>query len=154
MGVYIMNITEFNNEILDLTRKINENTNIIFNPVCEQYGLTALQARILMKLHMCEKHTIGSLAERVCSAEANMSAMCKKLEKMDLIVRVRDKEDERVVKVNLTDKGKGIVFNINELLDEKISKSIQGNMEETLEDIIRGAKKLNDLLEKAVSSKG
>ena len=83
-----------------------------------------------------------------------MSAMCKKLEKMDLIVRVRDKEDERVVKVNLTDKGKGIVFNINELLDEKISKSIQGNMEETLEDIIRGAKKLNDLLEKAVSSKG
>lgn len=147
-----MDITEFNNEILYLTRKINENTNLIFNPICEQYGLTALQARILMKLYMCEKHTIGSLAERVCSAETNMSAMCKKLEKMDLILRLRDKDDERVVKVKLTDKGTDIVFNINELLNKRISKSIEGNTEETLEDIIRGTLKLNDLLEKALEN--
>ena len=148
-----MDITAFNNEILDLIRKINENTHIIFNTVCEQYGLTALQARILMKLYMCEKHTIGSLAERVCSAETNMSAMCKKLEKMDLILRVRDKADERVVKVELTDKGKDIVYNINEMLNKRIAKSIEGNMEETLKDIIRGKNKLNDLLEKDISNK-
>ena len=148
-----MDITAFNNEILDLIRKINENTHIIFNTVCEQYGLTALQARILMKLYMCEKHAIGSLAERVCSAETNMSAMCKKLEKMDLILRVRDKADERVVKVELTDKGKDIVYNINEMLNKRIAKSIEGNMEETLKDIIRGTNKLNDLLEKAISNK-
>lgn len=145
-----MDITEFNNEILDLIRKINENTQIVFNSVCDQYELTALQARILMKLYMCEKHTIGSLAERVCSAGTNMSAMCKKLEKMDLILRDRDKEDERVVRVRLTDKGKDIVFNIYEKLEKRISSSIDGNKEETLQDIIRGTNKLNTLLERAI----
>ena len=70
-----MNITEFNNEILDLTRKINENTNIIFNPVCEQYGLTALQARILMKLHMCE-NTLLVVLQREFVLQRQICLLC------------------------------------------------------------------------------
>ena len=57
------------------------------------------------------------------------------------------------MKVELTDKGKDIVYNINEMLNKRIAKSIEGNMEETLKDIIRGTNKLNDLLEKAISNK-
>lgn len=149
-----MNVSEFKDIIWDYTRKINENTNNIFNPVCEEYGLTMMQVRILMELYKCESHTIGSLAEGTCAAGTNISAMCKKLENMGLLERFRDKSDERVVKVALTEKGDGIVLGINSFFNVKISENIGEEMEESFDDIIRGLQKLNDLLQKIVSDKG
>jgi len=148
-----MNISEFKNIIWDYTRKINENTNSIFNPICDKYGLTILQVRILMELYRYDFHTIGSLAEGICVAGTNISAMCKKLENMGLLKRVRDQNDERVVKVALTDKGNGIILELDRFLDEKISRNIGDEAEEFLEDIIIGLKKLNELLEKIVTVK-
>lgn len=147
-----MNVSEFKDIMWDYTRKINENINCAFSPVCEKYGLTMLQVRTLMELYKYEPHTIGSLAECICVAGTNISAMCKKLENMGLLQRVRDQYDERVVKVVLTEKGSNIVLEMDRLLNERISQNIPHEMEETLDDIIKGLQKLNDLLQKIASS--
>ncbi|MFA6941640.1 MAG: MarR family transcriptional regulator [Clostridiaceae bacterium] len=143
-----MDVSEFKNIIWDYTRKISENGNCIFSPVCEEYGLTMMQVRILTELHQCGSHTIGSLANDTCMAGANISAMCKKLEKMEFLKRIRDQEDERVVKVALTDKGYEAVTEIDRTLNNKFSEQINDMDEETLNDIIRGLKKLNILMQK------
>ncbi|KPU45190.1 organic hydroperoxide resistance transcriptional regulator [Oxobacter pfennigii] len=147
-----MNISEFKNIIWDYTRKINENTNKIFSPLCEQYGLTMLQVRILMELYKYESHSIGSLAEGIYVAGANISSMCKKLEHMDLLKRVRNQQDERVVTVALTQKGNEIVSRMDKFLNEKILQNIDEKAEETFDDIISGIKKLNDLMQNIVSA--
>jgi len=146
-----MNVSEFKNIIWDYSRKINENTNNILNPICEQYGLTMLQVRILMELYRYSPHTIGSLAEGIYVAGANISAMCKKLENKGLVKRVRDKIDERVVRVGLTKQGNEIVSKMDRLLSERISQSVGSDTEEVLEDIIVGLKKFNELLKNIAS---
>lgn len=147
-----MEVTDFKNIILDYTRKIAESMNTAFCPLVEEYGLTMMQARILMELYNCENHTIGSLAESTCAAGANISAMCKKLEGQGLLERVRYKKDERVVKVVLTEEGKEKVMNINRAFNEKFSKDLANEAEETFDDIILGLQKLNDLLQKICRS--
>lgn len=140
-----MDTAEFKNIVFDYTRKINENVNSVFSPAIENCGLTMMQTRILMELYNCETHTIGSLAESICSAGANISAMCKKLEGQGYIERTRNRKDERVVCVVLTEHGKETVLKIENLFSERISKYLE-DKQKTLEDIILGLEKLNELL--------
>lgn len=148
-----MEASEFKNVIFDYTRKINESLNSAFNPVIENRGLTMMQTRILMELYRSESHTIGSLADSICAAGANISAMCKKLEGQGFIERIRNRKDERVVRVVLTRLGKETVWEINGLFNEIISEYLKDEPEETFEEIILGLKKLNEMLTRINSLK-
>ena len=143
-----MEVAEFKNIVWDYTRKIGESMNSVFSPVGENYGLTMMQIRILMELHQYESHTIGSLADSVCVAGANVSAMCKRLEGQGLLERVRNREDERVVRVVLTKMGKDTVVEIDTSFNDKIAKHLMNETEETFEGIILGLQKLNELLQR------
>lgn len=143
-----MNITDFKNAIWEYTRKINENTNKSFNPILEKYGLTMLQGRVLMELYHYGSSSIGNLAERIYTAGANISAICKRLEKEGFVERIRSQEDERVVMVVLTIKGNKISIDIDEKLNRVISKELSNETEESYNEIITGIKKLDGLLQK------
>ncbi len=143
-----MNVSKFKNIILDYTRQITDSMSNAFGPLCEQYGLTMMQVRILMELHHYGSHTVGSLANSIRVAGANISAMCKKLENKKLLERVRDKDDERVVKLVLTKMGEEIVLEIDRALNEKFSKQIANESEETFDDIVLGLQKLNMILQR------
>lgn len=143
-----MEVSEFKKIIWDYSRKIAESVNSSFGPVTEKYGLTMLQTRILMELHQSGSHTVGSLAQSICVAGTNISAMCKKLEGQDLLERVRNREDERVVRVALTKLGQETVNEIDKTFNEKISQCLLNEAEETFNDIIAGLMKLDMLLQK------
>lgn len=143
-----MNISEFKKVIWEYTRKINENTNKSFNPIFEEHGLTMLQARVLMELYYYGSNSIGNLAESTYVAGANISTICKRLEKEGLVERTRNQEDERIVMVVLTEMGNKILLDIDEKLNKVISNKICNESEETYQEIITGMKKLNDLLKK------
>ena len=142
-----MNVSDFKNTMWDYTRKISDSMNNAFCPICEKYGLTMMQVRILVELYNCESHKVGSLADSVSIACANLSPMCKKLESKGFLERVRNQDDERVVKVVLTKTGKEIVFEIDTSLNEKILQQTDGKSEETFNAIILGLQKLDMLLQ-------
>jgi len=143
-----MDVTDFKKCIWDYTRKITESMNCIFSPVIESHGLTMMQARILMDLHHCGSHTVGSLADSICAAGTNISVMCKRLEGQGLVERVRNREDERVVRVVLTELGRKTVMEIDRQCNYKILRYLASEEEETFEDIIKGLQKLNILLQR------
>ncbi|MBO0992555.1 MarR family winged helix-turn-helix transcriptional regulator [Bacillus sp. SD088] len=143
-----MDMDEFKQCLWNYSREINENTNRIFNPIIEQFGLTTLQFRILMGIRQSGSHTIGSLANEIKMAGTNISTMCKKLEKMALLERIRKPEDERVVLVILTQKGQDIVSEIDQIIIKKITLYTKAESEQTMHEIIIGLKQLNKLLQK------
>lgn len=143
-----MDMDEFKQCLWNYSREINENTNKVFNPIIEQFGLTTLQFRILMGIHQSGSHTIGSLADEIKMAGTNISTMCKKLEKMALLERIRKPEDERVVLVILTQKGQDLVSEIDQIIIEKITLYTNEESEQTMHEIIIGLKQLNKLLQK------
>lgn len=146
-----MDVAEFKNIVWDYSRKIEESINFLFSPISEKFGLTMMQTRILMQLNQYDSHTIGSLASSTCIAGTNISAMCKKLEAQGLLERVRNREDERVVRVALTKLGKETALEIDRMCNDMISRHLMNEPEGTFEDIISGLKMLNELLERIES---
>jgi len=143
-----MDLSDLKKLIWDYTRQITENTNSLFAPLCEQYGLTMLQMRILMELYRHDFHTIGSLAEGIHVAGTNISSLCKKLEGMGLLRRIRDQKDERVVRVVLENKGQEIISEIDKTLSARFASYLNSETEESFDAIIMGLQKLTELLQK------
>ena len=146
-----MDVTQFKSLIFVHT-KISDAVNTFLNQQGAKYDLTAVQLRILMHLYKTGATTIGNLAENIGMAGANISTMCKRLEKKGVMSRKRDVNDERIVRISLTDKGNSIVKEIDHSLNERFSKVIEKESEETFIVIIKGLKMLNELLEKIEST--
>lgn len=142
-----MEISVFKYLVWDYTRKINEQMNSVLNFLGAKYRLSALQLRILMELQQNGSHTVGSLANSVAVAGTNISTMCKKLENLGLLHRVRDRADERVVRIELTEQGSRIVDEIDQVLEQILEDNDQ-ETKESFTAVIYAMEKLKFLLNK------
>ncbi|GGG12430.1 hypothetical protein GCM10010912_66090 [Paenibacillus albidus] len=68
-------------------------------------SLTHNQIMLLFLLQLTGRLNITDIAERFIITPGAASSMCDKLEDLGLVVRVRTKEDRRVVNIELTDQG-------------------------------------------------
>lgn len=133
-------------ELWDMIRFTNINLETAFKPFVEIYGLTIMQSRILVAVKECEQATVGSVSKIIDVKSGNGSNMCKKLEQEGFIKRIRSIEDERVVRLTLTEKGEVTLEKVNEDILKKYGPVLDGRTDEEFEHIIRGIKLLNQLL--------
>lgn len=143
-----MNVEEFKKVIFGYTKEINENMNIAFHFLGEKYGLTLMQLRILMEIYRAGTHTVGSLAEASSVAGTNISTMCKRLEKEGFVQRIRDQIDERIVRIQLTEFGEKTILEIDDYLNNRISRILADDADETFKIITSGMDKINSLLQR------
>lgn len=85
----------------------------------DKIGITPVQYHILSKIGENQIRTVGELSGILQMDSGNMSSMCKKLEKSELLVRTRSQTDERIVELSLSDKGRKIVTKMNAVQDQK-----------------------------------
>ena len=142
-----MDPVEFKKVFWYYSRNISEQMNVAITPICEKFGLTMLQTRILIELSENETYTIGSLANKIHMAGTNISTMCKKLDQKGYLMRVRDNHDERIVTVELTEAGTKVVEQINSAMLEGIYHYIETEGTQSLQEIIEGMQKLSKLLQ-------
>lgn len=141
-----MDAIEFKNQLINLMRDISINMDTIFLPIISEYDLTIVQTQILREIKENKNHTIGSLARIMNIQSCNTSFTCKQLEKKGFIKRNRDKSDERVVNVELTEKGLITMDKIDNTLREKYSSILSNENPKELLAIIDGLQNLKDLL--------
>jgi len=121
-------------------------------PIFHELGLTEIQVAVLVEIDAgCSCCAVGELAERLNSNQGNFSALCKKLEHMELLVRSRSKEDERVVTPQLTEAGKAKVKAIHSKLDEMFRNNAS---EEQIQTIMAGYNEAVAVLKKINSQRG
>ena len=80
----------------------------IYKPLLEELDLTYPQYLVMVLLWEKDDQTVGSLGERLFLESSTLTPMLKRLEAAAYIARVRDKTDERQVRVQLTDMGKAL----------------------------------------------
>ncbi|WDZ75746.1 MarR family transcriptional regulator [Ensifer adhaerens] len=80
----------------------------IYKPLLEELDLTYPQYLVMVLLWEKDDQTVGSLGERLFLESSTLTPMLKRLEAAGYIARVRDKSDERQVRVQLTDLGKAL----------------------------------------------
>jgi MarR family transcriptional regulator, organic hydroperoxide resistance regulator len=105
-------------------------TNLAVNrlnkPVLDELGLTYLQYVALVLLYEHNDQTVSSLSDKLFLESSTLTPLLKRLEAMGHVTRQRDPQDERVVKVNITAKGRRVrekALDYREQLVEKMGLS-------------------------------
>ena len=79
-----------------------------YKPCLDKFNLTYTQYLAMLVLWEDEKSTVKEIGKRLHLDSGTLTPLLKKLEAMELINRYRDVNDDRVVVVELTEKGRNI----------------------------------------------
>ena len=112
-----------------------------YQPLLAEHGLTYPQYIILMILWEDAPCSIGHLGRRAILETNTLSPLLKTMEKQGWLTRTRSRQDERVVEINLTDKGSSLKETCS-----CIPQDILDQTEVPLEEAVELREKLNDLL--------
>lgn len=103
-----------------------------YNPMLKPLGLTYTQYIVFLELWEKERETVGELCRRLYLDCGTMTPLLKKMEESGWITRCRCREDERVVYVALTEKGrelreavKDIPGRVGECIDLPREKTVE-----------------------------
>lgn len=80
----------------------------LYKPILDKFNLTYTQYITMLVLWEEEEINFKRLGERLHLDSGTLTPVVKKLEAMDLVTKYRTKEDDRVVVVKLTEKGKDL----------------------------------------------
>jgi DNA-binding MarR family transcriptional regulator len=79
-----------------------------YRPMLEQMGITYPQLLVLMTLWENDDQTVREISDNVDLDGGTISPMLKRLAAIGLITRERSTEDERLVRIRLTDAGRAL----------------------------------------------
>jgi DNA-binding MarR family transcriptional regulator len=94
-----------------------------YKPWLDQLGLTYPQYLVMCVLWEADEQTIGGIAARLDLEPSTITPLVKRLEQAGRVVRQRNPNDERQVRVRLTDQGRAIRAKTRSLADALYGKS-------------------------------
>ncbi len=82
--------------------------NQAYRPLLDEIGLTYPQYLLMVALWSKDEQTVKALGQALYLESNTLTPMLKRLEGLGYIVRARDPEDERQLRVCLTDQGRAL----------------------------------------------
>lgn len=80
----------------------------VYKPLLDRLGLTYPQYLAMMLLWEQDGQTVGALGERLYLESSTLTPLLKRLEAAGFIIRHRSAEDQRQVRLYLTDAGRAL----------------------------------------------
>jgi DNA-binding MarR family transcriptional regulator len=77
----------------------------LYKPLLEPLGLTYPQYLVMAVLWENDGRTVGEIGEKLLLESSTLTPLLKRLETAGMVRRTRDRDDERVVRVQLTPEG-------------------------------------------------
>lgn len=77
----------------------------LYTPYLKPLGLTYTQYLVFLVLWEEENITVGELCRKLFLDNGTITPLLKKMESENYILKERSKEDERIVKIKITEKG-------------------------------------------------
>lgn len=113
-----------------------------YSPYLKKFDLTYTGYIVLLALEPNETLNIKTLGQRIYLDSGTLTPLLKKLEKKALVTRTREADDERNLKVALTQQGVEVRQEISQ-----ISKEVFNGLDVSLED----AKTIKSILSKFIA---
>jgi DNA-binding MarR family transcriptional regulator len=113
----------------------------LYKPFLDKFNLTYTQYIAMLVLWEDEKSTVKDIGKRLHLDSGTLTPLLKKIEGMGLISRYRDLNDDRVVIVELTEKGKRLKDDITE-----VPSGIKCKINMPIENVMELKKYLDELL--------
>lgn len=77
----------------------------LYKPLLDPLGLTYPQYLVMAVLWEKDGRTVGEIGEKLLLESSTLTPLLKRLEAAGMVRRTRDRDDERVVRIQLTPKG-------------------------------------------------
>lgn len=82
--------------------------NRVYKPLLDRFGITYPQYLAIVALSSKDGQKVSELGEKLYLESNTLTPLIKRLESAGLVSRVRDSQDERVVRVTLTPAGRSL----------------------------------------------
>lgn len=82
--------------------------NRVYKPLLDRFGITYPQYLALVALSSKDSQTVSELGEKLHLESNTLTPLIKRLEAAGYVNRTRDKNDERVVRLTLTETGSSL----------------------------------------------
>lgn len=112
----------------------------------EGSGMTATQGMVVGSLHRSGKMKVSELGCQLGLSNSTMSGILDRMEKLEVIERVRSEEDKRVVHISLSNKFDIKHGEFHEKSEKIIQDIINKGSEEEIKKVIEGLTIFKDLL--------
>lgn len=136
--------------IRDLLKRLNKTFTTMATKELSKYGLTVPQLMIIRQIH-CDPKTIGQLSKAVDLSYSTVSGIIDRLEREQLVERVRDVKDRRVVWIQKTEKITELFAKVDFFSEEFYKRIFHGFSDEDLDGIIYSMETLITKLEERES---
>lgn len=103
----------------------------LYKPFLDKHGLTYTQYVAMLVVWEHEKITVKGMGQKLHLDSGTLTPVLKKLESMELIIKYRDKNDDRVVIVELSEKGRALKEDIVDV-PEQLYCMLGANVEEAI----------------------
>lgn len=80
----------------------------LYKPLLEPLGLTYPQYLVMAVLWENDGRTVGEIGEKLLLESSTLTPLLKRLETAGMVRRTRDRDDERVVRIQLTPEGSAL----------------------------------------------
>lgn len=111
--------------------------------IVSQYAITPPQFVALQWLEELGDITIGDLSNRLYLAFSTTTDLVDRMEKNELVKRVRDENDRRVVVVHLLEKGERIIQEVIEKRQQYLQEKLVGFNDQEVEQLSSYLQKLH-----------
>lgn len=117
----------------------------LYTPRLKPLGLTYTQYIVFLVLWEKDGLSVGEIGEKLMLDNGTLSPLLKKMERAGYVERRRRREDDRVVEVTLTDKGRAL---------QGEAKDIPGQVAGCIDLPAQKARQLYELLYELLSNQG
>ncbi len=115
--------------ILTTLRQIIRAIDLHSRDLAKRYGLTGPQLLVLKELHKDSSKTIGEVSKKISLSQATVTSILDRLEKQQMVQRVRSSEDKRKVSIVLSEDALAILNAAPNLLQEDFTEEFEALQE-------------------------
>lgn len=146
----IASLSSFTDEIQQLTYDLVRYYEICDQVCVKELDVTASQGYILLALPDVDSITMNELSDKVRLANSTMTRMMDQLVQKGMAAREPDPADRRIVRVRLTEKGRGTGTRLKQALHEVFSEVLRDLPEGEKHDLLHSLKTLNQSIVKTL----
>ena len=114
--------------------------------ILSNYTITPPQFIALQWLHEYGDMTIGDLSTKMYLAFSTTTDLVDRMEKNDLVQRVRDEQDRRVVRIHLLPEGERVIQEVISKRQQYLQEILVEFNEQELQDLLDNLQKLHELM--------
>ncbi|HYD94574.1 MAG TPA: MarR family transcriptional regulator [Noviherbaspirillum sp.] len=122
------------------------------NWIEKQCGVTGAQLWVMQELHEAPGLRVGEVAERLAIHQTTTSNLVDALVKKGYVIKARDQNDQRVVKLVLTEKGEAVITRAPTPARGLLPESLQKLNAEQLRELNKSLQALLNVIERADES--